>query len=77
MIINAFKDKIFPLSLEGFFENEDEDEDRFYSEKLASIPEFPNFEEETLENMPDLESEESAEQRINQSAGVLKILIPP
>ena len=27
MIINAFKDKIFPLSPEDFFENEDEDED--------------------------------------------------
>ena len=27
MIINAFKDKIFPLIPEDFFENEDEDED--------------------------------------------------
>ena len=71
MIINAFKDKIFPLSL-----NEDEDEDRSYSEKLAPIPEFPDFEEETLENMPNLESEESAEQRRNQSARGLKILTP-
>ena len=74
MIINAFKDKIFPLSLEGFFEVQDED--RFYSEKLAPIPEFPDFEEKTLRDMPDLESEESAEQRRNQSARGLKTLTP-
>ena len=74
MIINAFKDKIFPLSLEDFFE--DQDEDRFYSEKLAPIPEFPDFEEKTLRDMPDLESEESAEQRRNQSARGLKTLTP-
>ena len=74
MIINAFKDKIFPLSLEDFFE--DQDEDRLYSEKLAPIPEFPDFEEKTLRDMPDLESEESAEQRRNQSARGLKTLTP-
>ena len=52
MIINAIKDKIFPLNSEDVFENEDEDEDRFYSEELAPIPEFSDFEEETLEHMP-------------------------
>ena len=49
---------------------------KIYSQKLAQKPEFPDFEKETLENIPDLESEESAEQKRNQSARELKILTP-
>ena len=43
-----------------------------FTEELAPIPEFLDFEED----IPDLESEESAEQRRNQSARGLKILTP-
>ena len=67
VIINAFKNKIFPLSTEDFFE--DENEDKFYTQReLEKIPELSNFEneEETLRDIPDLESKESAAQRRNQ-----------
>ena len=83
MIIDTFKNKMFPLSTEDFFEDEgtDEDEsnDKFYTpRKLETIPEILDFEdkEETPRNMPDLESEESAEQRRNQRGQGLKILTP-
>ena len=69
MIINAFKDKIFPLSTEDSFEGEDEDEDGFYTPReLETTPEYPTFEdeEETPRDMPDLETEDSAAQRRNQ-----------
>ena len=41
MVINAFKNKIFSLSTEDSFENEDEDEDEFYTPR-----ELSNFENE-------------------------------
>ena len=82
MIISAFKDKIFPLSPEERLsesvrrdEGEDEDEDRFYTPKevtpRSGIPDFGireifEDEDETPRDMPDLESEESAEQRRKQ-----------
>ena len=88
MIINAFGDKIFPLSpKEGLFESvgrdedEDEDEDRFYTPKeLTPRSEITDFgiremfgnEGETPRDMPDLESEESAAQRRNQRGQGLK-----
>ena len=86
MIINAFKDKIFPLSHEeGLSEplgrdgDEDEDEDRFSSQReSAPIPEFTDFEEkdETPRDIPDLEGEKSAAQGRKQEAKGLKILTP-
>ena len=83
MIINAFKNKIFPLSSEDSPEykgrDEDESDDEFYTPiELETIPELSNFEneEETLRDIPDLESEESAAQRRNQRGQGLKILTP-
>ena len=83
MIINAFKNKIFPLCSEDFPEykdrDEDESNDEFYTPReLEAIPELSNFEneEETLRDIPDLESEESAAQRRNQRGQGLKILTP-
>ena len=49
MIINACKNKIFPLSTEDSFEDEDgdEDEDGFYTPReLERTPELSNFENE-------------------------------
>ena len=69
MIINAFKNEIFPLIDDDLFDadrEEDESNDEFYTPiELEAIPELSNFEdeEETPADMPDLESEESAEQR--------------
>ena len=83
MIINAFKNKIFPLSSEDSPKykgrDEDESDDEFYTPiELETIPELSNFEneEETLRDIPDLESEESAAQRRNQRGQGLKILTP-
>ena len=90
MIINAFKDQIFPLSSEeGLFESvgrdEDEDEDRFFTPNevtpRSKIPDFGiremfDNEEEIPRNMPDLESEESTAQRRKQKGQGLKILTP-
>ena len=83
MVINAFKNKIFPLSPDDDFSGEGRDEDEsdeeFYNRReLETIPELSNFEneEETLRDMPDLESEESATQRRNQRGQGLKILTP-
>ena len=83
MIINAFKNKLFPLSSENFPEykgrDEDESDDEFYTPReLETIPELSNFEneEETLRDIPDLESEASAAQRRNQREQGLKILSP-
>ena len=82
MIINAFKNGIFPLSNKDFFEDvdkEDEDEDEFYTlRELETIPELSNFEneEETPTDMPDVETEEKTAQRINQRGKGLKILTP-
>ena len=73
MIINTFKNKIFPLSSEDFPEykdrDEDESDDEFYTPReLETIPELSNFEneEETPRDTPILESKESAAQRRNQ-----------
>ena len=73
MIINAFKNKIFSPSPANDFSDanrdEDESDDEFYTPReLETIPEHSNFEneEETLRDIPDLESEESAVQRRNQ-----------
>ena len=51
MIINAFKNKIFPLNTDDFFEDEDkdedEDEDEFYTPReLETIPKHSNFDNE-------------------------------
>ena len=81
MIINAFKDKIFPLSPDEGVKvdasrGEDEDEDEFYTPReLETIPELSSFEneEETPRNMPDLETEQSAQRRKYKGDG-LKIL---
>ena len=69
VVIDAFKNKIFPLSFENFLENKCRDEDesnaKFYTAKeLETIPELPNFEneEETPTNMSELESETPSEQ---------------
>ena len=77
MIINAFKNKLFPLSTEDVFEDEHEDE--FYTQrKLEAIPEFSDFgnEEETPRDMPELENEESAALNRKQKAQGLKKLTP-
>ena len=73
IIINAFKNKIFPFSPEDFPEyigrDEYESDDEFYTPReLEAIPKLSNFEneEETLRDLPDLESEESVAQRRNQ-----------
>ena len=90
MIINAFKDKIFPLSLEGGLSesvgrDKDEDDNRFYTPKeVTPRSEIPDFgiremfedEEEIPREMADLETEESAEQRRKQKGQGLKILTP-
>ena len=85
MIINAFKDKIFPLSPEGFPEYEDEDEDNFFTTKEVTpsdeisdlgIKEIFEDEQPDTTDMPDLETEESAEERKKQEAKGLKILTP-
>ena len=77
--------KTFPLSSEYFSEYKDRDQDEdesdyeFYTPKeLETIPEHPNFEneEEIRADMPDLESEESGEQRRKQKGQGLKILTP-
>ena len=84
MIINAFKNKIFPLSTEeSFFEDADrdkyEDDDNFYTPKqLKPILEFHDFEneEETPRDISKLESEKYSPQRRKQKAKGLKILTP-
>ena len=83
MIINAFKNKIFPLSSEDFPEykgrDEDESDDEFYTPReLQTILELSNFEneEEPLRDIPDLESKESGAQRRNQRRQGLKTLTP-
>ena len=80
MIINTFKNKIFPLSTEDFFEDVHRgDKDEFYTPReLATIPELPNSEneEETPRGVPDLESENSVAQNRKQKAQGLKILTP-
>ena len=66
MIINAFKNGMFPLTDDDFPEGVDkEDVD---NDELETIPEHPNFEneEEAPTDIPELESEESAAQRRNQ-----------
>ena len=74
---------IFPLSSEDFPEhkgrNEDESDGEFYTPReLEIISELSNFQnkEETLRDIPDLETEESAAQRRNQRGQGLKILAP-
>ena len=88
IITKAFKDKIFPLSLEeGLSEfagrDEDEDKDRFYTPKeVTPRTEIPDFgiremfedEEETPRDIPDLKTEESAAQGRKQKGHGLKIL---
>ena len=83
MVIDAFKNKIFPLSSKDFLKykgrNEDESDDEFYTPReLETILELSNFEneEETPTDMPNLEGEESAAQRRNQRGQGLKILTP-
>ena len=61
MIIDAFKNKIFPLSSEDFLEykgrDKDEIDDEFYTPtKLKTIPELSNFENKE-ETPTELESE--------------------
>ena len=77
MIINGFKNGIFPFNTEIFPEGvdrEDEDEDEFYATRgeLETIPELPDL----PTDMPELETEESAAERRNQRGQGLKILIP-
>ena len=83
MIINTFKNKIFPLSSEDSPEykarNEDESDDEFYTPRvLGTIPELSNFEneEKTIRDITDLKSEKSAAQRTNRRGQGLKILAP-
>ena len=85
-IINRFKNKIFPFKEE---ESDDDDlskrldddgsDDEFYTPgESETIPELSNFEneEETPRDMPDLETEKSAEQRRKTKGQGLKILTP-
>ena len=74
MIINAFKNGIFPLIDDDFPEDVDRE---VYHDELETIPEHPNFEneEEPPTDILELESEESAAQRRNQGQGI-KILTP-
>ena len=88
VIINAFKDKIFPFGVEepedlGKRPDDDESDDESYDEtdnefytprELETIPELSNFEneEETPKDVPDLETEESAEQRRNRKRKRIK-----
>ena len=83
MVIDAFKNKIFPLSFEDFSEykgrEEDESDYEFHPPReLETISELFNFEteEETPTDMPELESEESAEQIRKTKGQGLKILTP-
>ena len=82
IIINAFKNKIFPPRAEDdYFE----DEDRFYSPKevtprneildFGSRQMFEN-KEERPRDMSELESEESAAQRRNHEGHELKTITP-
>ena len=80
MIINSFKNKIFPLYLKKRdFEDEDKDKDRDESEDEFYAPKEVTprietshfgiremFEEKTSRDMPDLETEEFDEQRRNK-----------
>ena len=85
-IINRFKNKIFPFKEEesadddlGKRPDDDESDDEFYTPReLETIPELSNFEneEETPRDMPDLETEKSAEQRRKTKGQGLKILTP-
>ena len=74
MIINAFKDKIFPLSPEGFPEygGRGEDEDKIFTPKQVTprdevcdfgIKEIFEDEQPDTTDIPYLETEESAEER--------------
>ena len=79
MIINAFQDKIFPLSPEGFPEyegrDEDENEDKIFTTKQVTqryeisdfgIKEIFEDEQPDTTDIPDLETEESAEEKNNK-----------
>ena len=87
VIIDAFKNKIFPFGVEepddsgkrpDESDESDESDDEFYTPReLETIPELSNFEnEETLRDMPNLESEESAAERKNIKGKGLEILTP-
>ena len=86
MILNVFKNKAFPFEEEesddddlGKSPDDDESDDEFYTPKeLEIILEPSNFEneEETPRDMPDLQTEESAEQRRKTKGHGLKILTP-
>ena len=85
MIIDAFKNEIFPFGEEEPDDfgkrpaESDESNDEFYTQReLETIPELSNSEneEEAPRDMPELESEESPEQRRKIKGQGLKILIP-
>ena len=76
MIIDAFKNKTFPLKkFDG--DDDDNDDDEYYTPReLKTIRELSHSEneEETPRDMPDLETETFAAERREQSARGLKIL---
>ena len=88
MIIDAFKNKIFPFGIEESedlgkrpdeSDESDEIDEEFYTPgELEAIPELSNFEneKETPRDMHDLETEESAAQRRKHKGQGLKILTP-
>ena len=83
MIINTFKNKMFPLSPDNDFSDAGRDKDESDDEhctlrELETIPELSNFEnqEETPADIPELECEESEAQRRNQRGQGLQILTP-
>ena len=81
VIIDAFKNKIFPSGVEDpedLGKRPDESDESYAPRELETIPELPDSEseEETPTDMLELESEESAEQRRKPKGQGLKILTP-
>ena len=77
IIIDAFKNGIFPL-IDDYDFPEGVDREDVYKDELETIPKHPNIEneQEAPTDIPELESEESAAQRRNQGGQVTKILTP-
>ena len=77
IIIDAFKNGIFPL-IDDYDFPEGVDREDVYKDELETIPKHPNTEneQEAPTDIPELESEESAAQRRNQGGQVTKILTP-
>ena len=79
MIINAFKDKIFPFGVgdpEDLGQRPDENNESGESHESDEGNEFYSPKETPRDIVPDLETEESAAQRRKTKGQGLKILTP-